>query len=521
MSQRYWLILLFLFLPGLALSQRLKTYHGETTQQIVDNDVVYARDIAFAELRRTLIYQASLDLLGRAMYDMYRSSEFTHGKLGGSQFLNSVKVLKEERKGSDFFMSITGEVAANDLAHKLRQMNLVLKQDPWQKVTVLAESPLMVPAPELKERLGIFHLKLQSIHSASLPPFEERDQPKAIESIFKNHPKATVLLVIETRKSDKDEPSSIGLRVYRKSGFRQLGSYTMPVGVVDESDWADVLNEHRSGFLALFSLTSIQQTSFSEGEQSMVHVDVTGLDTPFLRDQFEAHILKQMGGIRHFGLVSLSQQGCRYQVQLRRGLESLVAHLKQTNPYFYFQVISVSGGQIKVNAASKQGRRRSEPKPFEADEDMFTEISSMLSQDPGSVPPNEWLPHFSESEPNDNSQQVNRLARKTLIYGRISSRADKDIFELHPVKGAKSLTITWGRVGQTSLSPQLKLYDHQFGYLNQYNLTGIKQTMVRYQFQEPPESNIFLRVADRVGFIQGETGGFKSYQYLISYHWDP
>jgi len=519
MTQRSWLLLFFLLLPILGYSAQLKTYQAETTQPIVDKDVVYARDVAFQNLRRTLIDQAVLDLLGPEMYEMYRSAEFTQGKLRSSRFLNSVKVLKEAKEGREFFMSINGQVALSDLSESLRRMNLVLKNDSWQKVTLLVESPLVLPEKALIARLKIFHLKVESVKSVNLDSSEPRDTPQQIESLFTQHPKARLIFLIETQKSTDTGEDSIGLRVLRKSGYRQLGVYSKTVGTVAEDGWSEVLEDNQPGFLALFSLTSIQQASFSEGEQSMVRLEVSGLDSPFLRNQFEDHILRDKSEIRHFGLARLARAGAVYQVQVRRGADSLVNKLNKPNPYFHFEITDSSASQIQLSAASKFSRSQSVLKEFSSDEDMLNQIAALLGQDPETLPPEEWVPLFIEVEPNDNAQKVNILGPNILVTGRVSSRADADIFELKPKKGSKTLSIVWGRVGKTSLSPQLKLYDQRFGYLNQYNLEGIKQTTVQYRFQEPPTAPIYLRVADRVGFIQGETGGFKSYQYLINYKW--
>ena len=132
------------------------------------------------------------------------------------------------------------------------------------------------------------------------------------------------------------------------------------------------------------------------------------------------------------------------------------------------------------------------------------------------------IPEIEENEPNNNSRRFNYLPNETLLIGKISSRADEDIYQIEEPQEdeTSSINIEWMIASKTSLSPQLKLYDDDFKFLNSYSLIG-NQNRIKfsYTFQTETPKRIYIRVSDSVGFIQGETGGYKSYDYLLKVEW--
>jgi len=63
---------------------------------------------------------------------------------------------------------------------------------------------------------------------------------------------------------------------------------------------------------------------------------------------------------------------------------------------------------------------------------------------------------------------------------------------------------------------EIRIYDHELNYLTGYQLPRRHRYITfPYQFQEKTPQYLFIRVLDRVGFIQGEPGGYKSYQYYL------
>lgn len=191
-----------------------------------------------------------------------------------------------------------------------------------------------------------------------------------------------------------------------------------------------------------------------------------------------------------------------------------------------------------------------------------------------------YIPTLIESETNNSIVEFNTIPEQTYLIGEISSRADEDIFELtgkeisedqlelalfpdsfsdstqdtdplisantdaaaaasfekrsrkeapQPPPDAQSLIntgddvtvyIDWILVGKTSLSPQLTLYDGSFNFINAFHLVrSQKRLRFNHTFRHSVPEKLYVRISDKIGFIQGETGGFKRYLYLLKYSW--
>ncbi|MDT8446478.1 MAG: hypothetical protein RRB13_06225 [bacterium] len=513
------LLCLALWFPLLSQAQAIKSYQVETQVEVLDRDVVYARNRAFSALREQVVHQAIFSLLGEPMYKEFIDSRLAGRRIRPDRYINAVKVLEEKRQGDAFFMKIEGKVEMEPLADQLRKMHLVLASDPWQKVSLVVETPLQVPLEALRERLKIFHLELLGPHQAQLPE-GPHDQPDFVQPLFEAYNGAPVIFLIEARRAKEGELfDQVGLRIYRQAGYAQLGSFSMGIDPVAADDLDDALEDRQKSFLALFSVSSLKVGSFEEGQKSMVYLEVEGLDSPYHRSQFENRILRPSSAVGGYWLTGLGRDKSEYMVQAKRGMKRLVAALAQPSPYFSFELEEPGINRLRIKAAFKPKRSLLELKPFEPQPDLIKEIAEMLELPEGQLPTLEQLPKWSETEPNNNAYELNNLGPKHLVYGMVTSRADEDLFLIQPKVGAKMLVIEWGRVGKTDLSPQIKLYDQEVEYLNQYNLIGTRRTEIRYNFRESPQGPVYLRVADRVGFIQGETGGFKNFRYLIRYYW--
>ncbi|MCP4754446.1 MAG: hypothetical protein GY866_26490, partial [Proteobacteria bacterium] len=85
-----------------------------------------------------------------------------------------------------------------------------------------------------------------------------------------------------------------------------------------------------------------------------------------------------------------------------------------------------------------------------------------------------------------------------------------------------TIHIDWIRVGRTTLNPQLRLYDENFDFINVFSLIGFQNKLsFSHTFHGDPPQKIYLRISDKIGFIPGETGGVKYFDYLIKYYWEP
>lgn len=134
------------------------------------------------------------------------------------------------------------------------------------------------------------------------------------------------------------------------------------------------------------------------------------------------------------------------------------------------------------------------------------------------------MPPLVEGQPEHNHRDSHVDTKTPATVSKKHSQRKQEIVPVTlPMSIGKNATvyIDWIQIGKTSLAPQLKLYDESFNFINAFNLVrSQKRLRFHYTFPEAAPERIYIRISDRIGFIQGETGGFKRYQYLIRYSWN-
>ncbi len=215
------------------------------------------------------------------------------------------------------------------------------------------------------------------------------------------------------------------------------------------------------------------------------------------------------------------------------GLEELNGYFRKKNPYFYFITEKLDFNVLRVEAFYRLTETIAELDEWEPKQQITEMIQEVLNPEEFGTKDKSksslfaentldeaYFPRLQEKEPNNNSKNLNGLPSSTLVIGYVSSRADEDLFQLKRNIDSSTLVVEWLRVGKTTLSPQLRLYDHSFNFINNYNLIGSQNKMkFEYTFKQGAPRKVYLRVTDKLGFIQGETGGFKSFYYLLRYEW--
>jgi len=43
--------------------------------------------------------------------------------------------------------------------------------------------------------------------------------------------------------------------------------------------------------------------------------------------------------------------------------------------------------------------------------------------------------------------------------------------------------------------------------------------LIQFDFKGKTPQEVYIRITDQIGFIKGETGGYKSFFYLLKYQW--
>lgn len=532
------LCLLTLFLvrtnPAGLFARDLEKYRGEITIPIVENDLVYARNNAFQTLQNLLLAAAIEDLIGETLYAEYKDQIDRNQAIKPSDFLVSAKVIKEFSEADAFTMELEGIIQLSTLANELRKMDLILKDEPFKPVHVVFSSDFRISVDQLKQRLSVFHITISSFSFVDTTgiPADQRNNERFAQTLFSAIPKARIIYFIDTLPGkSQNSVQALRAQIFRRSDSSLLS--TIQLDLPREQPFHSLDDSTISSFLKLFSIASLEIDRYDEGTESTIVLRVEGLIDPFNRRMFEEKVLKPERAIKSFTLDRMSSKVTQYSIYSNYSLEELESFFKQDNPDFYFITEKGESGDLTVEAFYRYKRDYLALTEWEPDQRILNLISETLypeAEDPDLEPnrsdlfdhpiEEHLIPQYVETEPNNKSQTLNRVPPETLILGYISSRADEDVFRLIRNVDASTLIVEWIRIGKTTLSPQLRLYDQRFDFINNYNLIGQQNKLkFQYTFKDKAPRHLYLRITDKVGFIQGETGGFKSFHYLLRYSW--
>ncbi len=572
-----WWITIFVSVFGVSLvnANDATTYRSKVTVPILENDIAFARSNAFQTLQKLLLTAAIQDLIGHPLFIESEKLLFRKNPIKPSDYLVSVKVLSELSTKEDFTMEMEGNIQTAGLIETLRRYDLVFKDDPWFPITILYESSLQIPFDDLETRLKLFHINISQKNAVNLSAttWQNRNDKEIIKSLFKLFPKNRIIYLIDTvpeeivtektgsdgtdsneivsevtdsNETVSDETASeekpknikaVRIQIFRKSDLAHIGSMTFNFSVPVEPDLInEKLESMKPRFLSLFSIQSLKHSLYDAGLESTLFLEVDGLIDPYTRSIFENRLLKPNRSIKNYSITKLSSNIVEYRIQSKSNLEKLETYFNEKNPYFYIITEISDFNVLKIETFYRFTQKITDLMPWKGDERVLTMIKEMLlpenQVEPGStsqsmIPDREpkvnpaFVPNLVEKEPNNDSRNTNSLPSSSLVLGNISSRADEDIFEIQRHLESSTLIVDWIRLGKTALSPQLRLYDSNFNFLNNYNLIGSQDRLsFKFNFPEDPPQKLYIRISDKVGFIQGETGGFKSFHYLLKCHWE-
>ena len=544
-----FLYLLCFVLTGTLYAGQNQVFSNSITVPIVDKDIVFARNNAFGTLKQNLIFQAIRELIDESLLYEYQKTILRHKKFKPNDFINFVKVINEVADGQKFSMGIEGEVNMEALADFLRRINFVFKQDPALKITLVIDDKFPFSIDALKDRLKLFRIDIASVYkqvpvpstiqkpeisdtqslfsgdqviSPSTPSKKEKKGVNA-EELFKSYPENNVLFLVQTELSSLDMTSLTGInvKILRKKDLQIINNidHRFVVPMMEELPTEQISNLEEK-FLKFFSLQSCKRDLYDAGLESTINLEVYGINDPFLRERFEQEILKKNRNIQRFNLLRLTPDLTEYTLLSKNRTEQLVNYFSLDNPSFDVVISGYGSTTIQAEVIYLKTEEISDLIEQQPSDQIIKEIRKTFKLEEEVELSEELIPGFTEKEPNNNSRQFNRFQIDQLVVSKISSRADEDIYMVEgPLDQSSEIAIDWIRIGRTSLSPQLRLYDQDFKFLNNYLLLG-RQNRLRftYTFRENPPTKIYIRISDKVGFIQGETGGYKSFNYLLKYN---
>ncbi|MCP4297471.1 MAG: hypothetical protein GY786_17865 [Proteobacteria bacterium] len=513
--------------PSDLYAQEIKTFEAEITVEIRENDIAFARNNAFQLLKKEILSLALSDLISEVLLQEYQSTILNRGKISSNKYIRSVKILQEKSENSKFQMKLQGAVQMDTLREALAEQQLIFKDDPFKEITFVIGGGIQLPVEELTERLEQFHLRVGFIEEFDPVILENlKSEPRILEKeLFLRFPGNNIILYAEMIASGTTDDLLKGVlfKIFRRNDYKLLGQIRWSLSEPVQPEFLEEsLRKNLDKNLARFSLYSLKIGDYEGGKKEDYLLKVDGLNTPYKQYIFERRVLKTDRRIKSFRLSELSKIGSTYKIQAKAEFDEMKRIFEKENQYFDMTVLKEDYLEASINLSArwKKYERKTEMSDWEPDPAALTLIKEILSPD-AEVLSFRWTPTLVEKEPNNRSHEFNLLPENSMITGRVSSRSDSDIYQLSSSDDRSVLVIDWVRFGKTALSPRLKLYDENFTLLGSYKLSKTQNRLrIHYPISLLPTHNKFIQISDELGFIRGETGGYKSYSYLLKYWWE-
>ena len=516
-NPRFIIALLTLCLLGLnaplLLAEEVKNFETEIIVEIHEKDEVYARNQAFADARRELIQLASKHLIGEALY--LENESYLRSGLKGQGAISRVKVIKEESKGKSFALTLQGTIRLQALATELRHMSFPIEGDPVLSVAIAIDQRIELPTKSLSTRLQLLKLKVKKVGpTAKLDP----KQPKEVAQLFQSFHNIPVILLFEPIEGEEeDQAKGLSVKVIRHNDYQIVQNLTMSFSERDHAKVLRYLKSNLTKFLALFSVQTMQHSTLEGEEKGVLIADLQGLGAPNARFTFEQRVLKPNRLVERFKLIGIDGESSQYKIFSNKNQDQLIASLFQSKGNFVFTPLKKEVGMVQFQTTFQPTPRFRTLRPLKRTPTLEKKIKQSVGLNLDHLLPKAWTPTAKEREPNNSSLELNQIEQHQLILGRLNSRADDDLYQIQS-GDKKNLLIDWIKIGKSYLRPELRLYDADFNLLKKWNmLPGQPKRELTYQFKEAPTEVLHLRIFDRIGYLKGETGGFRHFEYMIRY----
>ena len=507
-----------LFLANLSLlTATNKVFQNQIRVPITDGDLVYARKIALQNLKRKIVFDATRSLMDIKGVEEYQDLIQKEILSQSDNFLLSVKILSEKNNLAHYYLKVSGIVELASLKKSLKSMNVLLKESTWFQASLITTNPSLLTSLELRKRLELFHVKLISYGEITEDQVEllhsNQETKKVSESLFELYGKTRVLYLLENKAKEGGIFKSLKLTVFENSLEGPLNEIELTYQTKSSSE--NKISEHvKANFLKLIHLKSLRINRYGSGKKALYQLRVLGFTKPSERDYFISTIIEKSNWIRSFSLFSQTHSDLNFDVNIKGSIQDFISSLQIENELLEGVAYQSKDREITLQLNIKNFIDIQKTKKWEFSRRVLTQIRNTYSL--SEVPLN-LIPNTEEIEPNNSTNQVNQYYVNELLYGRVSSRTDEDLYKVYIDTRIKRLKIDWFRLGtKTDLSPQMKIYSSNFELLSTYYLLGNeKKLKILYAFQDSVPEFVYIRINDRIGYIPIESGGFKSYSYLF------
>ncbi len=533
---------LALLLGGAVLAGRSAALHAQTIEvsaqaevPVLADNLDQARTRAIREAQVQSLQRAIEGLVApewRTLYDRELRRRILSRP---DRYLSSFRTTRSEPSAdrTKYVAAVTAQLSRVPLAEDLRNLPVPVLTDPKRTVRILYEQndPVMGNTAlrqdvlaALQPRLELLNFQvagataLTSQQAALLR--ETGDAKRRAELLAAQRAEAGLYVQFRLGAPGAATPagreSQLAATLYHGAQGGVLGAFDQRI---DTPRSTGRLRDFVTGSLvaplvAQILPAALQPFGAFAASSAQLDLRVVGLRTVAAEEAFAAAFFRRSGPFAQFGLARIEPGAVVYRGSYGANRASAERELNgKAFGDFVVRRVNWLGTTLELEV---QGTAQAQHREL----DLFPQagrpgtvqdtLQAFLSR--GNTP-DLADPVYSEHEDNGWLDRANAVAFNAPIYGLIDARADSDFYVGEALAEGETIEVVWARLDRTNLVPVLRLYDG----LGQPVRTLVPRFYTRFTYKIPEGQHAFyLEVADRFGFIHGESGGYLKFPYLLT-----
>jgi hypothetical protein len=528
------LALLALLAGALQVRAQSLEVSAQVEVPVLGDNLDQAKTRAIREAESQSLLKA-LDLLvapeWRSLYDRDLNRRFLPRL---DRYLSGFRTTRSEPSSdrTKYVAAITAQFARVPLAEDLRTMQIPVLGDPKRTVRVLyAEDDPFLASPQLRQEIvaqlqpRLDLLNFQVSGTGAVPP----DQAPLLRQPGETARRADLLkrlraeadLFLQFRPADATAPPGAAREnVFTATLFHGelggiLGTFdTRAQGSFQPQRVREFTTALVAPLVAQMQPAAIQPFNTFAATASQLDLRITGLRSVGEEEAFGSAFFRRSSPFAQFSLSRIETDAVVYRGVYAANRESAERELRgKTFGGFLVQQVNWIDAtlELQVKGTALQVHQELDLFPPDARPGLVQDtLQAFFSK--GNTP-DLTDPLYTEHEDNGWLDRANALAFNAPIYGLIDARADSDFYVGENLAEGEVVEIVWARLDRTNLVPVLRVYDEK----GQPVRTFVPRLYSRFTYKIPAgEHTFYLEVADRFGYIQGESGGYLKFPYLLT-----
>jgi len=525
-------------LAGLAGAPALRAQTIETSAQadvpVLGDNLDQARTRAIREAQTQCLQQALEGLVAPEWRTLYERELRRRILSRLDRYLSGFRTTRSEPSPdrTRYTAAVSAQFSRAPLVEDLRDMPMPVLSDPQRALRILYEQddPVLGNAAlrqevlaQLQPRLELLNFRVAGANALTAQQAgllrETGDAKRRTELLARQRAEADLLVSFRLGAPQGATPaardSMMEATLFHGAQGGTMGSFDQrAAGPKGAERLRDFVLAGLVGPLVLqLQPAALQSFSAFATLATQLELRVAGLRSVAEEEAFGAAFFRRSSPFAQFYLARVERNGLVYRGKLSADRRNLERDLRgRAFGDFVVRNVNWLDGTLELDM---QGTTR----PSHRELDLFPPegrpgsvqdaVQAFLTR--GSAP-ELTDPLYAEHEDNGWLDRANALAFNAPIYGLVDARADADFYVAEELAEGESVEIIWARLERTNLMPVLRLYDGQ----GQQVRTIVPRLYSRFTYKVPARQHgFYLEVADRFGFIRGESGGYLKFPYLL------